>query len=812
MIRSAYVATLRREARAARRPSVGRRAGAAALEIAIATALYGGAGAARSANAAAAPSAESQTGAPSDSLAEIVVTARKRSEDLQKVPESIDVFDAKSLQRLGITQFEDYATKAPSVSYISIGPGYQQFFMRGVSDGSSPNNQNTSTTGYYLDEQSLSYYGGIPDLHAYDIARIEVLNGPQGTLFGASSMSGAIRVITNKPDPHRFSGGMDLDGGQIDGGGLNDSVEGYVNLPFGGGRSALRMSGYLVKKGGFIDNLLETRQWVNGTTSTNAEWAGNNYNHEQYAGGRVAWLQEFGDRWKATLSANFQHQKVHGAWDQNPSVNGDRNVARFGPESQDRYNRIMSLTVDGDLGIADLVYAGGYFSRSNHQVNEYSEYAQYVNTPSVTADKVQAFACQSYDPTTTPPTFSGCNVPTLYYDYHEQTFRWSHEVRLQSKPGGTTHWTAGLYYEQTKDRYSYFYTMPGINFQGSQAASYISYYGGNPLPEEWYSSDSRQDNHQVAAFGELTQDLTSRWSLTFGLRDFRSRFSAGSLWGGYFYQPKVPSGVANGSSSKIDYKAGVNFQATPTSLYYFSYAQGFRDGGFNTEANCYPKGVPASFSPDTLDSYELGWKLLFKDGRYRWNGAVYYMPWKGYQAAVYDLSICPNTFNANIGDARVYGAETNFDARPVEGLTLSVSLAYNDSRLTRTTYTDANFPVVGNERLPFIPYVKASASARYERPVLRDWVGYLQYDVSHTGSMWSDLRFDNRSLQPQFNIANLRTGVHTADDVWSVEAYVTNLDNTRAVVYVNTYNYDHRQTTNEPRVFGLHIRYRFGGG
>ncbi|NNM62313.1 MAG: TonB-dependent receptor [Steroidobacteraceae bacterium] len=774
------------------------------LSVAIAAVLYG------TTVVALAP-LPARAAAAQDSLSEIIVTASKRSENLQKVPESIDVFTSKQLQNLGITQFEDYASKVPSVSFISIGPGYQQFFMRGVSDGSTPNNQNTSTTGYYLDNQSLSYYGGIPDLHAYDIKRIEVLNGPQGTLFGAGAMSGAIRLITNKPDPNKLSGGMDLDGGQIDGGAINDSVEGFLNLPLVPGRSAVRISGFYVKKGGFINNLLETRNWVNGTTSTNAEWAGNNYNHELFAGGRVELLQKFGDRWQANLSASFQHQKVHGAWDQNPSVNGVRNVARFGPEAQDRFNRMMSLTVKGDVGIGDLIYAGGYFSRSNHQINEYSEYVQYVNTPKVTPATIQAFACQGYDSTTTPPTFSGCNVPTLYYNYRDQVFRWSHELRLQSKPGGRTHWTVGLYFEQTKDKYTYFYDMPGIDFQGTQAASYISYYHGTPLPQEWYSSSSRLDEHDVAAFGDITQDLTQRWSLNFGLRDFRSRVSGSSAWGGYFYQPKVPTPTQSVSFSKIDYKAGVNFQATPNLLYYFSYAQGFRDGGFNTGAGSNPL-VPKSFAPDTLDSYELGWKAMFDEGRYRWNGAAYYMPWKNYQTAVYDLAISPNTFNANIGNARVYGLETNVDARPVRGLTLSLSLAYNDSRLTSNTYANSSYPVVAGERLPFVPYFKANASARYSVPIRPNVIGYVQYDITHTGAMWSDLRVDNRTLQPAFNLADLRAGWHTPDNVWDFEFYITNLDNTRAVVYVNTYNYDHRQTTNEPRVFGLHIRYRFGGG
>src|ERR1700681_1549872 len=171
------------------------------VSLAVAAVLYGAA-AVRGGPAVAA------NVATSDSIQEIVVTARKRTENLQDVPQSIDVFTSKDLNNLSISQFEDFATRTPSVSFISIGPGTQQFFMRGVSDGSNPNVTNTSSTGYFIDDMSMSYYGTIPDVHDYDIERIEVLNGPQGTLFGAGSMSGAIRTITMKPDPSAFAAGV----------------------------------------------------------------------------------------------------------------------------------------------------------------------------------------------------------------------------------------------------------------------------------------------------------------------------------------------------------------------------------------------------------------------------------------------------------------------------------------------------------------------------------------------------------------------------------------------------------------------------
>src|SRR5262249_42746912 len=248
-------------------------------------------------------------------LQAVVVTARKVAENLQNVPMSVNVFTERDLQNLGIAGMEDYLQKVPSISYISIGPGNQLFVMRGVSDGSNPNYANTSSTGFFVDDMSMSDYGAQPDLVLYDIERIEILNGPQGTTFGAGAMSGPIRYITNKPDVNKFSAGADLDAGQIQNGGQNYSYQGFMNVPLIQCVLGLRVSAFYESQGGFIDNLLTTRTWVNGAVSNNSQWAGNDYNTEHVAGGRVALKGVFGDRWSATLTAGYQKQHTFGAWD-----------------------------------------------------------------------------------------------------------------------------------------------------------------------------------------------------------------------------------------------------------------------------------------------------------------------------------------------------------------------------------------------------------------------------------------------------------------------------------------------------------------
>jgi iron complex outermembrane recepter protein len=791
------------------------------VSLAVAAVLYGAA-AVRGGPAVAA------NAATSDSIQEIVVTARKRTENLQDVPQSIDVFTSKDLNNLSISQFEDFATRTPSVSFISIGPGTQQFFMRGVSDGSNPNVTNTSSTGYFIDDMSMSYYGTIPDVHDYDIERIEVLNGPQGTLFGAGSMSGAIRTVTNKPDPHAFSAGVDVDGGKIDHGGINTTYEGFVNLPIVDGKTAIRLSGFYVYGGGFIDNLLTTRHWANGVTSTNAAWAGNNYNTQHLEGGRVAIKQVFTDAWNALLTYSYQSERHKGAWDQDPTRYGERKVSRFGPENGDFFVKTLDLHVEGDVGIADLVYASTYWSEPTRQTIEYSEYVQYSNVAPFNAANIQSFAC--LDGPTIQATipgftgqFKGCNVPTQYYVYDDHSERWSNEVRLQSKPGGRIQWLAGLYWERTEDNYSNFFAMPNIQPKGAAYQSQIAYYNAyyaplmaSPLPHEWYSYKSRFDYWESTEFADITFTLSDRWSADLGVQHFKSWFTSGSQYAGYFFDPKVPSSD-KGGSHKVNAKASVNFKASKDLLLYGTFSQGFRDGGVNAGLgpSCYNRGAPAQYAPDTLNNFEVGWKSTLVDGRMVWNGALYYMKWKGYQAPVFDLAICPSTFNANLGDAHIYGVESNLDYKISEGLSVQLSASYNDSHLVSNTFENANFVVVPGERLPYVPYFNYSTNARYEKSLSAVLKGYVQYDIAHKGDMWSDLRFTDRhgfgrSLQPAYEISSVRLGVQAPNDHWTAEAYITNLFDKNAVVFTNTGNYDHRQTTNEPRVFGLRLQYRWG--
>ena len=403
----------------------GRSAAGSRVRIAVAAALAG-------ASLPYAPTSLAEVaGAPAEAtgLAEIVVTARKVAENLQDVPLSIDVFTAKDMKNLGIASMDDYLQKTPSISYISTGPGTQLFVMRGVSDGSNPNYANTASTGFFVDDLSMNYGGAQPDLHLYDIERIEVLNGPQGTTYGAGAMSGAIRYVTNKPDLHAFSAGVDTDVGRIQSAATNQTYEAFVNVPLIDGILGFRASAFSVSNGGFVNNKLTTRTWVNGAVSNNSPWAGNDYNHENVRGGRLALKAQFNEDWTALLTYGFQKQHTNGAWDQDPTL-APLTVERFGPEQNLFETNMLDLNVSGDVGIGDLVFASAFWNQERRQWNEYSQYEQNYNAgagnspPTGYPGTQEGFACLN-DPYYGGGSFTGCKPATQYYSYNVNPQRWS---------------------------------------------------------------------------------------------------------------------------------------------------------------------------------------------------------------------------------------------------------------------------------------------------------------------------------------------------------------------------------------------------
>ena len=312
-------------------------------------------------------------------LEEVVVTAQKRTENLQDVPISIQALGTQKLEELHVTNFDDYVKYLPSVSFQSGGPSFEHTYIRGVVSGGDGNHSGSlPSVGMYLDEQPVTTIDGNLDIHIYDIQRVEVLNGPQGTLYGASSESGTIRIITNKPDPSGFAAGYDIEGNTVDHGGQGYTVEGFVNIP-SSGIAAVRLVGWDEHKAGYIDNVPGSVVFPTGNIPfNNAALVKKDFNDVDTRGGRAALKVDLNDRWTITPTIMGQDTQVNGNFAYNPAV-GDLQIQQYFPETTHDSWVQSSLTVEGKISNFDIVYAGAYLSRNTHESSDYTDYSLYYD-------------------------------------------------------------------------------------------------------------------------------------------------------------------------------------------------------------------------------------------------------------------------------------------------------------------------------------------------------------------------------------------------------------------------------------------------
>src|SRR5215204_1591903 len=328
------------------------------------------------------PSQAAPEAAPVDSN-EIIVTAQKREENLQDVPISVQAIGTRRLDQLNISNFEDYTKQLPSVSFLTTQPGVTTVYMRGVSAAGGTNAEGNHSgplpqVGSYLDEQPVTTIGGTLDVHIYDIARIESLSGPQGTLYGASSEAGTIRIITNKPRLGVTEGRVDGEINSVAHGGMGGKLEGMINLPIAS-NIAFRGVAFYKKDAGFIDNIFGSRTYyvfspsIPDSTVTNAGLEESNFNDIKTYGGRAALKVDLDENWTIEPTFMYQKLKANGVFFYDPDL-GDLNIDRFRDErSKDRFWQ-AALTIQGKIANFDVTYAGAYMDRPTFGINDYADY------------------------------------------------------------------------------------------------------------------------------------------------------------------------------------------------------------------------------------------------------------------------------------------------------------------------------------------------------------------------------------------------------------------------------------------------------
>jgi len=774
-------------------------------------------------------------------LEEVMVTARKRTESLQNVPESIQAISGETIIQAGLQSMDDYVRFIPSVNIVEANPGTAMVVFRGVADAQSTFIAEPSAA-IYLDEQSL-VLNAQPNPRLVDIERVEALSGPQGTLYGASAQAGVLRIITNKPDPTAFDAYIDGDLAFMPKGDPSYDVNAMVNIPISD-TFAVRLVGFAAKEGGFIDNVLGTTPRFE--LYDNADAVEDDINEVDYTGGRITarWLAN--DNWTLTAGIVYQKTDSDGRPEHDPVYAGDLKVVRFNPEYEyDRQDWTQySLTVEGDLGFAELVSATSYFTRDWTYAQDISVgYASYFGT---FCGYFYYVDYVNYSRYCFQPAGVGAyyNDPIGYLTNVQNNWKFSQELRLFHQ-GETIDWVAGFFYEKSHEDWQFTSFTNGYD----QSQSMANYYAGRvdapdgPIPTRdpgnaWWYSDDDTDWKQWALFGEVTWHITDKWDATAGYRYFERKMNKT-----YFVElPRynlTADGVTHPSSDEKDGvpKFSLSYQINDNSMVYGLYSEGFRPGGTNRARTPYAY-LPNQYDADKLDNLEFGTKNTFLDGRMRLNATVFFMKWKDYQLEVVDPSHLPcgnenappqpncsqpwQKVVANVGNASSDGVEVQWDFAATENWTLGANATWLDAKLDQDVEITLGEPVPAGSRLPLSPKFKGSAYIQYDWPM--EWMGansaWLRLQWSYTGDMFNQVEpFPPGSaapqiLQPSYNIGDLRFGIDA--DNWSMQLYISNLTDERAVLFANPYELDYffgrsRVTVNTPRQFGVRWIQRFGG-
>jgi len=799
-------------------------------------------------------------------LEEIIVTAQKREQNLQDVAVSIQVLGNEQLENLGIRAFEDFIQFLPTVSYQTGapgGPGFAQIYMRGIVSGGDGNHSaSMPSVGYYLDEQPVTTINQVLDIHMYDIARVETLAGPQGTLYGQGSQSGTIRIITNKPEMGVSTGGFDLEANATENGAPGYNLNGFWNFPLGE-RAAVRLVGWHKEIGGFIDVVPTTMTFPGPRTHTIDSVAEENQNEATTTGLRALLKIDLNDNWSVTPGVIVQNSDQDGYWESNPQLFGDLETGRFWPATGNDDWYQASLTLDGSMGDIDLVYAGAFLDREQDYEYDYSDYTeQWAYYQDYTYDPADQWCVYYSDRWDLNTDYYECAIGTQHVGARNRFNRNSHELRLQSAADQSLRWTAGLFYQEQEHNFDLQWIVPDLDPARTVVLppSSPSRWGGTTV---WQTYQIREDQ-DAAAFGELSFDFSDKLTGTIGARYFEydnsiygfngfARHCTGLYGefvndvfveipredGGTFHQfadddpdnpgimqypcfdTRILDNVVEGDDWA--FKVNLQYNIDDDKLIYVTWSEGFRSGGANRAR------VPGleTYTPDFVTNYEFGWKLLLGDGSVRFNGAVYRLDWDDFQFGFLDFDISNLTIVENVGNSSTTGVEWDLTWAPNDNNTLTFSGSYNDAKLTTDFWRRPNAPpnppsAPKGTPMPYVPDLQLTGIWRSNFEIA-SMPSFFQAAFSYTDERWNDLNTLNvpaRQKMGDYTLVNISAGIER--EFWTASLYVNNLFDERAQIDINDPGYGtdipgydrppgHVWTTapNRPRSYGVRFGRKF---
>ncbi len=781
-----------------------------------------------------------QAPANSGMLEEVIVTSQKRAENLQAVPISIQAIDQKKLLDLKVASFDDYSRYLPSLSVQSYGPGQAQLYVRGVTNGGDGLHLGSQPmVGLYLDDMPVTTIANNLDMHIYDVQRVEALSGPQGTLFGASSMAGTMRIITNKPDPTKFEAGYDITGETYTVGAAGGKIEGFANIPIND-QAAIRLVGWSEHDGGYINVVQNSPQYfpTSGISRNDAQFVKKNSNSIDTTGGRVALKVNLNDTWTVTPTFIAQNQTNYGQNAYTPfpvtltpyeatgaalptmtlGGSGDLNISRYFAEINRDNWTMGTLAVEGKIADFDLNYDAGYIKRSAYNVSDYSDYSLFYDvayhhaggTPGSPNGYADYFGSHFHDQ-------NGALIsPAQKFTAANHFTKQSHELRLSTPKGWRLHGVLGLFMERQFNETRADYVAPGLAPEQTPGDCGIAIGCGWSIggsPSTIYLDHAYRTDRDRAVFTDMTYDLTSQWALTGGIRFFHYDNTVNGF-NGYntvantigwsstgevqcttpviFTNPGQPCTNLDFRTSKSSATHRVNLTYTidDDHMVYATWSTGFRPGGLNRVS------VIPSYNPDYLTNFELGSKTTWLDHRLRVNGALFYEQWKDAQFGF----LGPNaiTIVLNAGRATIKGLEADVQYVPIDGLTLSSSITVLDAKSLdnackyaspshNCTEPRADNPDKLNEvlspagsRLPVSSKVKGNTIARYEWNA-GEYRAHGQLAVVYQSDSLPTLRTADLAVlgtQAGYAAIDLSAGINR--NGWKAELYVKNALDRRA--------------------------------
>jgi iron complex outermembrane receptor protein len=722
---------------------------------------------------------------------EIVVTALKRSTNLQETPISISAVTGDTIANSGVQSIADLNASVPSLTFVDGGPSNRRVVIRGIQAAGEP------TVGTYYDETPVTGAigagndagGSTPELRLFDVERVEVLRGPQGTLYGSGSMGGTLRVIYEKP---KFDTEVaaDVSLSSTRGGGVNYEGSAMVNLPVVDDKIAVRAVGFYRNAEGFIDN-----------TTLNIK----NINDQKSYGGRLLVRLQPTEDLTIDAAAYINRSRTDtNAWTLSSGKFKSDALTRQ-PVTDDL--ELYSLTANYDLGGVTLTGIVSYLERDLDAVSDVSRFIRSTRTAAGCAGRVGGGAACT--PTQLTNYYALVDSQSTSALFPQQTMQsWTAELRLSSDGAGPFNWTVGGFYSDRDTSVA--------NPQSNADPITGKIIEPQQIATVRFIDDSLR---QVAVFGEFSYDITDQLNVTAGARYFKydkdisGQTTLGSILVGAVVRPLS---FVNSSEDGTAFKLNASYKITPDVMLYAEAAQGFRPGGANQVIGLAQELTP--YQSDSLWNYEIGLKNTFFDRRLTLNIDAFQIDWSDMQIT----GRTPNgafSFITNAGKARVRGVELETTLRPAEGFSITGNASYIDAKL-RENQANANVSAPGlkGDRIPYVPKFSAGIAAQYEWALSDTLSGFARIDANTVGGSYSDFR---PSGQPTVNftryiddyqLVNLRLGVEGPDSKWAAYLFATNLFDSTAITRATSSAIAVSRTlvnSATPRTIGVNFRTRF---